>query len=382
MKSAPSTSLFHQPLEERDYLYALTCIEGVGRRTIHHLYNKYGSLSSLTHLLPNEESWYETLRLPPSVRQQVLFEINPDRVTARKNARLQAGLEFICFLDEIFPSILIEIPDPPVLLFYRGDITLLQRPMLGIVGTRTPSTYGRHVCQTFAKDLSNAGFMIVSGLAQGIDAEAHRTALEQGAGTIGVLGCGIDQIYPTHNRPLYLRMAESGLILSEYHPGTKPHPGFFPERNRLISGLSLGVLIVEAAERSGSLITADCANEQGRDVFAIPGPIFAKGSTGTNNLIKQGAKLVTDSKEILEEYAHLSSLFSPLSGQKIISPDLPEEERYLLGVLTTEPLHWDEIFTRISIEYRPCLDRDLVRLETKNLIQSLPGGYYVKHRDE
>ncbi|MCK9910703.1 DNA-processing protein DprA, partial [Microbacteriaceae bacterium K1510] len=199
---------------------------------------------------------------------------------------------------------LLEIPDPPLLLYYRGDLKWLRQPMLGVVGSRKPTPYGKAACAHLTAELSEAGFVIVSGAAYGIDAEAHRSALRSKNGTVGVLGCGLAHVYPPLHRTLYQEIASCGLLLSEYPPDTPPHPGLFPERNRIISGLSLGVLLVEAAERSGSLITADCALEQGREIFAVPGTIFSPLSLGPHNLIKQGAKLVTGSEDILEEFRY------------------------------------------------------------------------------
>ncbi|MFM1650802.1 DNA-processing protein DprA [Brevibacillus sp. B_LB10_24] len=363
-------------LEERDWLYSLVCINGIGRKTLRRIYETAGSFLGLSMKIVNQ---LEGLRLSSAVRDALQQKLQPHQVSLDKQQRTAAGLSFTCFLDPAYPSALREMPDPPLLLFYQGNIDLIRQPMFAVVGTRKPTPYGRSVCQYLTTGLSNAGFVIVSGLAHGIDAEAHRAALKTPSKTIAVLGCGIDQIYPRQNLPLYRQIAEEGLILSEYPPGVQPVPGLFPERNRLISGLSRGVLIVEAAERSGSLITVDCALEQGKDVFAVPGPIFSNVSRGPNNLIKQGAKLVTNWEDILEEYPGLAP--SALDMPDSLQPSVSAGERQVLELLSYEPLHWDELHGQIDEEKRRELDRHLVLLEAKGFISCLPGGFYVKRRE-
>ncbi len=368
----------HTDLEERDWLYALAQIDGVGRKTLRLIYEELGSFSQFPRRW--NEPWANALRLSRSVRQQIERRLSESRVRAAKAERLRAGFSFFCFLDESFPALVAEIPDAPLVLFARGNPAWLDKPAIAVVGTRKPSPYGRAVCQQLTSELAQAGMVIVSGLAHGIDAEAHRAALQAGAGSIAVLGCGIDQVYPARHRALYREIAEAGLLLSEYPPGTPPRSGLFPERNRIISGLSLGVVVVEAAERSGSLITADCALEQGREVFAVPGPIFSAGSAGPHNLIKQGAKLVTGGRDVLEEFPR----FMPVREwtQQPAAPALEASQRRLLALLEYTPLHWDELYVRLDAADRPGLDRDLLRLVTKGLAACLPGGYYVKLRDQ
>jgi len=364
-------------LEERDIVYSLTILPGVGRKTLYQLYQRLGSYHAL--LAEDSRALLAAMQLPRSVQDAISRAMNRRQVLADKQARIRRGISFVCFLDEQFPPLLREIPDPPAVLFYRGNLALLSRPMLGVVGTRRPTAYGKAACRYVTAGLCQAGFVIVSGLAQGIDAEAHRSALEQGGGTVAVLGGGIDQIYPRQNRPLYQQIAQSGLLLAEYAPGEPPRPGMFPERNRLISGLSLGVLIVEAAERSGSLITADCALEQGKEVFALPGPIFSRASAGPHQLIKQGAKLVTSVQDIIEEFPGCAASGEAPSSPK--SAELAADERQLLALIGYEPVHWEALFAQLDPAARGLLDRTLLYLETKGLIAALPGGYYVKQME-
>ncbi|MFY0542800.1 DNA-processing protein DprA [Brevibacillus sp. H7] len=347
-------------LWERDWLYSLVITPGLGRRRLRDMYNERGSFQEVA------EHFFD-----------ITGQITREQVVLDKQARLRNGVEFVSFLDEEYPEMLGEIPDPPLLLFYRGDLALLKQPCIGVVGSRKPTAYGRAACGFLVKQLVDAGFVIVSGLAYGIDGEAHRTALRQGGGTVAVLGCGIDQVYPSSHRALYREISSSGLVLSEYPPGIPPVPGLFPERNRIVSGLSCGVLIVEAAEQSGSLITADCALEQGREVFAVPGPIFSEVSAGPHNLIKQGAKLVTSSADIVAECTHLVLPAAPVASDNRLDGIEPEEKR-LFERLTYEAAHWDELYASVGPADRPTLNRSLLRLEAKGLVCSLPGGYYSR----
>lgn len=364
-------------LAERDWLFSLCSIEGVGRRTIFALYQKIGSFSGWPSL---PKDLILSLHLPLSVRIQLVERMNEAQVLRDKAERIAKNVEFVCFLDDNFPTSLCHIPDPPAILFYKGDFSLLKEPLIAIVGTRKATSYGESACQYFASGLSKMGMVVVSGLALGIDTLAHRFALEAGSPSVAVLGCGIDQVYPRQNIRLYQQIEKHGLILSEYPPRTKLHPGLFPERNRIISGISHGVLVIEAAERSGSLITADHALEQGREVFAVPGPIFSPKSIGSNHLIKQGAKMVTECKEIVEEFPW----FTPkiIENKFFDKVSLDSDERFLLSMIRETPVHWDELFMTLDPKRRAILDQTLVRLQTKNCVEWLPGGYYRRRADQ
>jgi DNA processing protein len=217
-----------------------------------------------------------------------------------KRAEKEA-VKIVTFQDNNYPAALSMISDPPLVLYVRGEIKEQDRLSVGIVGSRMASDYGRRVTKEFVSELGRAGFTIVSGLAKGIDAEAHRTALNVSARTLAVLGCGIDIIYPTENKRLFSEIPSIGAIISEFPFGTNPSKENFPQRNRIIAGLSLGIVVIEAAERSGALITARLAIEEGREVFAVPGPITSSLSCGTNKLIKDGAKIISSCYEIIEE---------------------------------------------------------------------------------
>ena len=204
-----------------------------------------------------------------------------------------------------------EIAQPPWVLYIKGMSPSFPTACLAVVGTRQPTNYGRRVARKMAAEIASRGWVVVSGMAAGIDSEAHRGALEADGKTVAVLGTGVDVVYPRHLRSLYAELVEKGAVCSEMPPGTAPHPGLFPRRNRIISGLSVGTLVVEAAERSGALITADFSMEQGREVFAVPGPVTSEKSAGTNRLIQQGAKCVTGVQDILEEFPSLVPTFRP-----------------------------------------------------------------------
>ncbi len=273
-----------------------------------------------------------------------------------------------------YPKILKEISDPPKELYVRGNFIKEDEIAIGVVGTRSYTSYGKQVAYDIAGALAEAGITIVSGLAKGIDAFAHQAALERGGRTIAVLGSAIDKdsIYPSCNRKLADKITENGAVISEYPPSTKSERWFFPQRNRIISGLSLGVLVIEAPDKSGALITAMQAVEQNREVFAIPGPIYSKNSVGTNSLIKMGAKLVTCANDILEE------LNLPLIEEKK-RPFKPEskEEEILMNIIGKEPIHIDEIIKQSNLDAK-VVSSALMVLELKGVVKNSGGSYYIK----
>lgn len=291
----------------------------------------------------------------------------------------ESGCRFIPMNHPDYPVRLKDIHDPPLYFYVKGHLDPHDSYAIALVGARRPTTYGRRVAEMLACELTAAGFTIVSGMARGIDSVAHRTALKAGGKSIGVLGCGIDIVYPGENTPLFEEMTKQGAIISEFPLGTGPEKKNFPQRNRIISGLSLGTVVVEAAERSGSLITTRFALEQGREVFAVPGDINSEMSRGTNNLIKQGAKLVTHTEDILEEFAHL--LTRPLkhdirnnsTDDKILSVD----EGGVYEKITLQPKHVDQIITESGVAPQKVMQL-LLGLEIKGFVEQLPGNCYVK----
>ncbi|TKI54947.1 DNA-protecting protein DprA [Brevibacillus antibioticus] len=366
-------------LDERDWLYVLTMISGLGRKKIREMLEMTGSFQVAI------ENWHEVareLRLTSLITAQVDKQSNDASALALLEKREEEGTRFLCPFDDAYPVSLRNIPDSPWTLFYRGDLTLLGKMSIGVVGSRKPTPYGRASCSYFVREMVQAGLVIVSGVAYGIDAEAHQATLKADGKTIGVLGCGMNHVYPSRHRELYREIESFGLLLSEYPPHIPPVSGLFPERNRIISGLSIGVLVVEAAEKSGSLITADCALEQGKEVFAIPGPIFSLMSAGPHNLIKQGAKLVTCSNDIWEEIKHLLpktkqiQLVEKRNATDVIS--LSNEEKAIVQAVTYEGIHLDELMSSLEKDQRRMLHQLVIRLEAKGAIVALPGGYFAR----
>ncbi|MBQ1622586.1 MAG: DNA-processing protein DprA, partial [Selenomonas sp.] len=285
----------------------------------------------------------------------------------------------VAFGEAGYPESLAAIYQPPLVLYVRGSLPS-DAEGLGIVGARRFSRYGEGIAEKLGEELAASGFCVVSGAARGIDSAAHRGALRTGC-TVAVLGCGVDIAYPAENRRLLADIvASGGAILSEYAPGTPPLPAFFPARNRIISGLSKGVIVVEAAERSGSLITAQLALDEGRDVFAVPGSIYSPTSQGCHRLIQQGAKLVTSVRDVLEEYGREPM---PRAPRKRKDADLSGEERALYQVLSYEhPLSIDEIIASLKDGDPARLSFLLLGLELKGLvIENESHGYLRAERE-
>lgn len=297
----------------------------------------------------------------------------------------QSGHHLLSFKDAHYPCLLHEISDPPLLLFIKGDPDCLAAPQLGIVGSRNPTPDGRRLAREFAARLGRLGLTINSGLAMGIDAAAHEGALQAGAKTLAVFGCGPDRIYPKTHARLAARVEAHGALVSEFPPGTPPLAVNFPRRNRIISGLSLGILVVEAAMRSGSLITARCATEQGREVFAVPGTIHNPQARGCHHLIRQGAKLVETEQDILEELGPLLHVDSQAISLQPNDPapgdetELPQNCRQLLDVLGDSPASVDILVERSGLT-ADAVSSILLLLELRGLIAPQPGGTYVRLR--
>jgi DNA processing protein len=288
-------------------------------------------------------------------------------------ARAQrAGARVVTCADPDYPDSLREIHDPPPFLFVRGALRSEDRLAVAIVGSRFASSYGLQLTREISEGLAKVGITVVSGLARGIDAEAHWAALRGGGRTIAVLGSGIDVVYPSEHHDLFMTIAEQGAVVSEFFMGTKPDAENFPTRNRIISGLALGTVIVEATEKSGSLITAQAAVDQGREVFAVPGPVGAR-SRGTHRLIRDGAKLTERVEDILEEIAP-RLLAAPSRRAPVVT--LEGVEAQVFAGVGDETRHIDEVISRTGLSPHQVLDA-LLTLELKGVVQQLPGKYYT-----
>jgi DNA processing protein len=314
-----------------------------------------------------------------------------DAVTQQQRVR-ETGAQLVPFTDRYYPALLKQIYDPPPLLFARGRVELLETRSVAIVGTRRPTPYGSAAATRLARDLSDAGLTITSGMARGIDTAAHKAVLDAGGNTIAVFGCGVDELYPAENRKLADQIAASGLILSDFPMGTPPYPQNFPIRNRIVSGLSLGVLIVEGGEYSGSAITARLAGEQGREIFAVPGNITSKMSWGPNLLIKQGAKLIQDWNDVVTELQPEDRQWLAAKCRKQLHLDEAESEssdpasvpvsevaRAVLGSLSPDaPAPLDHLVVTLAPHSASEIIATLFELEINGLVRQLPGKSYLR----
>lgn len=368
-------------VSSREHLAAvvqLALTPGVGPRTYQALIEHFGSAEAAAAGAPSE------LRKVSGVGPKLMRAIVDARTNLNVAGELQAcadnHVSIISIDDDEYPRSLREIHSPPTVLFVRGEIHPNDSLAVAIVGTRHASSYGVRQAERLAIGLSHAGLTIVSGLARGIDAAAHRGALQAGGRTIAVLGCGVLSIYPPEHADLAEQICQRGALVSEAPPHSQPHSGMFPQRNRLISGLSLGVIVVEAAQRSGALISAEHAMEQGREVFAVPGPIDSRTSRGCHQLIRDGAKLVESVDDVLEEFGPLVEA-TPLSDGRVVRHpaelQLNVQEQLVLDAATTEPLSIDQVVVRSGLPVQRVLST-LSVLEMRRLIRRISGNLVAR----
>jgi DNA processing protein len=332
----------------------------------------------------------EACGLSGSVAQSIASGCTFEDAADQQQKMLNFGAHIIPIKDPRYPPRLRDIFDPPVVLFARGRLELLDSVMLGVVGTRRPSAYGVAATERLVADLAKAQLTIVSGMARGVDTSAHKSALAAGGDTIAVFGCGVDLVYPAENRKLATEIAEKGLLLSEFPMGAPPYPQNFPIRNRIISGMSTGVLIVEGAQYSGSAITARLAMDQQREVFAVPGNITSKMSWGPNLLIKQGAKLVQDWNDVVVELQPEDRRRLIVEGQRKLGyepaavseePETPQTQvtKDILRHLSVDkPTHLDALLESMESYSSSELIAALFELEMSGMARQLPGKNFVK----
>jgi len=359
-------------------LYALSLIPGIGNRTLRVLLEHFGSAEAIWEA--DEKSLLGTNCLRPKMVSTLIQgrqTIHPDQ---KWEEVISQGIDILAFTDTSYPRLLKEIPDAPMILFTRGNYVWEEKPLIAIVGSRKFTNYGEQAAYHLATDLASAGYVVVSGLAFGIDSIAHKAALDAHSETLAVLAGGVDDmsIAPQTHLPLARNVMRSGTLVSEYRPGTKVQEGTFPARNRIVAGMCLGTLVIEAPERSGALITARLALDDNREVFAVPGSIFSPLSFGTNNLIKAGAKIVTSVQDILEEFPLPEK--STSSSQNILfqkNNTLTQEEEKILSFLSHEPVHVDKIIKATKLE-TSSVSSSLALLEIKGSIRNVGGMYYIK----
>ncbi len=371
---------------------ALNMIRGIGPRTANQLLDRFGSPAQVfvaSRLALEKEG----------LKSETIAELHDSEILEKANAEIERleklSAQVITRDDEAYPPLLREIHDPPIALYVRGDLArACQQPCLAIVGSRRCSTYGLNAAQSLARDLAANGLTIISGLARGIDAAGHRGALEAGGLTIAVVGTGLETTYPKEHKKLEEEIIAHGAVISEFPLGTPPLPQNFPYRNRILSGLGFGVMIVEAAEHSGSLITARLAYEQGREVFAVPGNITSQTSFGPNFLIKDGAKLVQHWRDVVEELPReikerilgvnwgvkqAGQEGTPSNVQPLFEAvALTDSEHKVMELLTADaPSHIDQLLIASGLN-QPELVSALLSLEMKDRIKQLPGKSFIR----
>ncbi len=360
-------------MENTRYYLGFNYVNGIGPVRLDRLIEQYGSVAAAWHASTAE---LMAIGLEPKLIE-ALIETRRTLDLDREMERLQRiGVALIDRENPAYPVALCHIPSPPPLLYVRGALSDVDSWSVAVVGTRQPTPYGREATRRLTTGLVDAGVTIISGLALGIDSIAHTTALDAGGRTLAVLPCGVDLVYPERHNALARRIADHGALISEFPPGMRPTPQLFPVRNRLISGLARGVLVVEAGVKSGALITVDYALEQGRDVFAVPGPIFSPRSEGTNHLIRNGAGLVTCAGDILEALD-----MSAAASQQEVRAALPDDpvEAAVLALVGYEPLHIDDLQRRTSMPVHE-VSATLAVLELKGFVrQCAPMCYILVH---
>ena len=364
---------------------ALSSRLGIGSVTYRKLIEFAGSAERVFSFSRSE------LRDLPDVRTDIATSIiefdHWESIEAEMKTVEESGASLIPWQDTAYPRNLRQIHDPPPILYARGEIMTRDSLAIAVVGSRLPTEYGESVVDWLVRDLALRGVTVVSGLARGIDTASHETALQNGGRTLAVLGSGIDVVYPRENERLFSQITRNGAVLTEFPPTTPPSSEHFPRRNRIISGLSLGVLIVEASVRSGSLITATYALEQGREVFAVPGRITSGRSRGTNQLIQQGAKLVSNANDIFDEIfplidsdtaAHIIDSQYPHPSSDKPTLEFSPGEQHIFNLLGEDPVSIDQIITRSGMPPGD-ISESLLTLELKGIIRRHPGHQYSRN---
>jgi len=353
-------------------------IEGMGPRLYKNLMDKFGAperiLPGLKNISPDITS------IPSGILSAVHSGRYLEFYNKHRQWMKQSGGRLITLEDPHYPDILKHIYDPPPIITYSGEWDPKDNNALAIVGTRHPDNYGKRVTRDFAQALANLDITIISGLAKGVDSIAHYTAVRAGKRTIAVLGTPPDIIYPAENQPLMRQICHNGVVLSEFIAGHKTAPGCFIRRNRLISGLSRGVIVTQAGDKSGALATAFSANEQNREVFAVPGNIYSGLHDGCHRLIKKGAKLAEKVEDILEELPVLMQKSLPqlnLLAEAADLKDVTESGKCILNILSREPVYVDVILEKSSLNHGRLMSI-LLQLELKGYIQQLPGKFYIR----
>ena len=362
-------------MRDMRYWIGFNRVNGIGAAKVRALIDHFGDLEHAWSATPIDlkEAGLDRRAIDSFVQTRSTLQL--DREVERVE---KIGAKIIIWDDPDYPLLLRNIPDAPPVLYVKGQLTTADREWtVAMVGTRKASAYGRQAAESLADELARNGITIVSGLARGIDAAAHEAALSVGGRSIGVMACGIDQVYPFEHKRLADRLIEHGALITEMPIGASPEAGTFPARNRIISGLSLGTIVIEAGETSGALITADRALEQGREVFAVPGNIFSRTSLGTNRLLKEGATLITSAQDVLDAL-NLKMIVEHSEARAVIPAD--ETEAKVLALLSHEPVHVDQIVQSSGLPITQ-VSSTLAMMELKGMVRQLGGMQYVVARE-
>ncbi|MBK9098376.1 MAG: DNA-protecting protein DprA [bacterium] len=365
--------------EQLTDLFLLLSIDGIGPGKFRNLLAKFRNtkniLSADYQSLMNVEGI--STNLAKRIRKASQERVDSEKFTEKELKKLEKlGGKIVTIWDQEYPSILKKIYDPPILFYILGDLTESDQYSIAIVGTRQPTNYGKVHTEKISMELSKQGITIISGMARGIDSIAHNAAVKSGGRTIAIIGSGLDIIYPAENKKLFEKISENGAVISEFSLGTKPDAQNFPRRNRIISGLSLGVVVIETGIQGGAMQTAALALDQNREVFALPGNVGVKQSDGTNLLIQKGeAKLITSADDVISE---LEIKLKPVLGKNIPKQqiDITLFEEKIINVMNSEPLHIDKIASLANLSSSDCLV-NLLSLEFKGLIKQLPGKMFA-----
>jgi len=362
-------------MDDKRYWVGFTLIKGIGAVRLQALIQHFGDLESAWRAAPADLAeaglGAKVIERVVQAREKVDLEKIWEQIARQ-------GIKILTWEDEAYPSRLKEIDQPPPVLYIRGEYLPEDVFAVALVGTRRVTPYGRQITEEIAGFLAANGMTVVSGLARGVDAIAHTAALKAGGRTLGILGSGVDKIYPPEHRALAEQMMERGALISDYAPGTPPEASNFPPRNRIISGLSLAVVVVEAGETSGALITAEFAAEQGREVFAVPGSILAPQSKGTNKLIQQGALPLLNASDLMQAL-NLTRVGEQKAARKALPTDAVEAQ--LLAALGEQPVHGDELRNQTGLPIEK-VSATLTLMELKGMVRQVGGMHYVSVREE
>jgi DNA processing protein len=358
----------------RKYWVGFNIVPSIGPAKVRALIDHFGDLESAWDAREGalKEAGLDRRAISSLVRTRAALDLDAKLAEIERH-----GLTFLTWEDAEYPALLHEIYAPPPVIYVRGKLSPEDEWAVAMVGTRRATAYGKRVARMLSQDLARNGVTIVSGLARGIDAEAHRAALDAGGRTLAVMACGLDRIYPPEHRKLAHTIAENGALISDYPIGTRPEGRNFPPRNRIISGLSLGVVVIEAGNRSGALITVEFAIEQGREVFAVPGNIVSRTSVGCNRIIQDGAKMVLHVRDVLEEL-NLTMIEQHAEVRAVLPADGTEAQ--LLQLISDDPRHVDEICRHSQLPVHK-VSSTLAMMELKGMVRQVSGMHYILARE-